>query len=101
MSAPVPGPFYLDPDLFRVALGDALRARREERGMSQDAVAQQIGTSQARIWEVEKGIHVIRWDRLLALCEALSTSPGAVMTRAEIATRDAMRGEAVKPPDQT
>jgi DNA-binding XRE family transcriptional regulator len=84
-------PFHLDPDLFRAALGDALRARREEVGLSQLALADALDTRQARIWEWENGVHVIRINRLLPLCEALFTSPIEIMARAVTATRDGMR----------
>jgi len=94
MSGTAPGPYYLDPDLFRLALGAALRERREELSLSQTALAERVKVNQTRIWEWETGYHVIRLDRLLVLCEALATSVAAVMTRAETATRDAMRQQA-------
>ncbi len=97
MSGAAPDPYYLDPELFRLALGAALRERREELSLSQQALAELVEASQARIWEWETGVHVIRWDRLLVLCEALATSVTAIMARAETATRDGMRQQVDAP----
>ena len=66
-----PGQFHIEHHAFRSALGEVLRQRREELYLSQQALALAVNVRQSRIWEWEKGLHLVRWDRLLLLCEEL------------------------------
>lgn len=86
--------FRLDPGDFRVALGAVLRERREELGLSQSALADNLDIRPSRIWEWENGRHVLRWDRLFLVCGVLRITPTEMIARAETRTRDAMRARA-------
>lgn len=99
MSAPGSDLFQLDPALFRVALGEALRDRRHELGLTQSALAARLDVHQSRIWEWENGRHVLRWDRLLLVCGALRMTPTEMVARAETRTRDLMH--AAERPERT
>lgn len=83
--------FRLDPGVFRVALGEVLRERREELAMTQHALAAELNVRPSRIWEWETGRHVLRWDRLFLVCGALGMTPTEMVARAETRTRDRMR----------
>jgi transcriptional regulator with XRE-family HTH domain len=91
--------FKLDPAVFRVALGEALRDRRNELRLTQSALAAQLDVHQSRIWEWENGRHVLRWDRLLLVCGALRMTPTEMVARAETRTRDLMH--AAERPERT
>jgi len=57
-------------------LGDVLRARREERGLSLRAAAERAGISPAHLSEVERGRKELSLGRLDALAQALETPAG-------------------------
>jgi transcriptional regulator with XRE-family HTH domain len=90
-------PPSLDPGAFRVALGEMLRGRREELGLTQSALASELNIRPSRIWEWEKGLHVLRWDRLFLVCGALRITPTEIVARAETRTRDLMREGRTRP----
>lgn len=73
------------PDVipFLTALGQALRERREELQLTQEAVSLLTGVPQRRIWEIEAGIGNPTARTLLRLVGGLSTPCSRVFARAE------------------
>jgi len=80
----------LDPML--VALGAAIRSRRERLGLTQAALGLEIGASQRRVWEWEHGRRDLRLVGSLApLAVALRMSVTALLAAAETELSDALR----------
>jgi transcriptional regulator with XRE-family HTH domain len=61
--------------MFYRRLGNRLRLCRQERGMSQTALAQVLGLTFQQVQKYESGANRIPLDRLLAACRALRVSP--------------------------
>ena len=81
------------PDPYLTALGVAIRRRREHLGLSQDALALEIGTSQRRIYEWERGMRDLRMaGSMVAIAAALRMSPVALMAATEVELTDAAAG---------
>ena len=74
----MPGPM---PDL--VALGRAVRAIREVRGMSQVEMAEATGFRQSWISSVEHGRRNPSWNNVVRLADGLGVRPSALVKRAE------------------
>ena len=68
---------------FLSALGQALRERREELDLTQEAVSLLTGVPQRRIWEIEAGIGNPTTRTLLRLVGGLSTPCSVIIARAE------------------
>ena len=58
----------------RLTLGAAVRARREEQGLSQARLALMIGSSKSHIWRIETGRVSVGVDDLFRIAEALDIS---------------------------
>lgn len=86
--------YVVDARAYAAGLGRALRRRREQLGLSQTAVALELGdgATQSRVWEWESGDKLIRIDTLLRVCAALRISIVAVMAAAETHARDVVAG---------
>jgi transcriptional regulator with XRE-family HTH domain len=67
------------------ALGEVLRGRREERGLSLRAAAERAGISPAHLSEVERGVKELSLGRLAALARALEVPVGEVFLDLAIA----------------
>jgi len=50
-------------------LGITIKQVREEKGLTQDAVAFKLGTTQKQVWRIENGDTNVTYCRLLALAE--------------------------------
>lgn len=74
----MPGPM---PDL--VALGRAVRAIREVRGISQVELAEASGFRQSWISSVEHGRRNPSWNNVVRLADGLGVRPSALVKRAE------------------
>ncbi|ADB50252.1 helix-turn-helix domain-containing protein [Conexibacter woesei] len=72
-----------DATPFLRALGRALRERREELGLTQEAVSLRTGVPQRRIWELEAGIGNPTARTLLRLVSGLDMPCSELFTRAE------------------
>jgi transcriptional regulator with XRE-family HTH domain len=72
---------HRDADLS--ALGRAVRARREQLGMSADELAGAAGISRQRIHALETGQLDPTYELLLALAEGLGIEPSALVSLAE------------------
>lgn len=57
-----------------------LRARRRERHLTQQQVADAIGTSQAYIAQMESGVRTPGVELLAPLADTLGTTPDALLT---------------------
>jgi transcriptional regulator with XRE-family HTH domain len=73
----------LDATCFLRALGQALRERREELRLTQEAVSLRTGVPQRRIWELETGNGNPTTRTLLRLVAGLETDCSVLFARAE------------------
>lgn len=65
------------------ALGVAMRVRRDELGLTQEAVSLRTGVPQRRIWELEAGIGNPTTRTLLRLVSGLEMPCSQLFVRAE------------------
>ena len=72
-----------DTTCFLRALGTALRERREELQLTQEAVSLRTGVPQRRIWELEAGAGNPTARTLLRLVSGLETPCSQLIARAE------------------
>ncbi len=77
------GGAVLDATSYLRALGQALRERREELGLTQEALSLRTGVPQRRIWELEAGIGNPTARTLLRLVSGLSAPCSRIFARAE------------------
>lgn len=77
------GGAVLDTTRFLRALGVALRERREELQLTQEAVSLRTGVPQRRIWELEAGAGNPTARTLLRLVSGLDTPCSQMIARAE------------------
>jgi transcriptional regulator with XRE-family HTH domain len=68
-----------------VALGQAVRAIREERGISQVQLAEATGFIQSWISHLERGARNPSWNNVVRLAEGLGVSLSELARRAEAA----------------
>ncbi len=61
----------MDINQKRLALGQAIRARREEQGLSQEKLALMVGSSKSHIWRIETGRVGVGIDDLSRIADAL------------------------------
>ncbi|MGB1526738.1 MAG: helix-turn-helix domain-containing protein [Miltoncostaeaceae bacterium] len=66
-------------------LGEALRARRDESGLSLRAAAERAGMSPAHLSEVERGIKEPSLGALARIADAIGVGPGEVFLDLAIA----------------
>jgi hypothetical protein len=72
-----------DTSRFLRALGVALRERREELQLTQEAVSLRTGVPQRRIWELEAGVGNPTARTLMRLVSGLDAPCSVVIARAE------------------
>ena len=63
---------------LKLRLSDALRARRTKLGLSQEAVAERLGSSQSRVAKMEAGDASVSLDLLLRALVGLGATPNDV-----------------------
>lgn len=68
-----------------ITLGEALRARREESGLSLRAAAERAGMSPAHLSEVERGIKEPSFGALSKIADAIGVGAGEVFLDLAIA----------------
>lgn len=56
-----------------------VRMRRKEQGLTQQALADMIGTSQPSIAQIESGVHTPSFENLVKIAEALAVSPDLLL----------------------
>lgn len=64
----------MNADEKRVALGDAIRERRVEQGLSQQRLALMVGSSKSHIWRIETGRVGVGIDDLARIADALDAT---------------------------
>lgn len=65
------------------AFGAALKALREERGLSQEAAAQAVGLDRAHYGKLERAAKVPTLTTIWKLADGLDTTPSELLARAE------------------
>ena len=70
----------MNADEKRLALGAAIRQRRESQGLSQARLALMVGSSKSHIWRIESGRVSVGVDDLGRIADALDTSVGSLFT---------------------
>lgn len=70
----------MDIDQKRLALGDAIRKRREAQGLSQEKLALMVGSSKSHIWRIETGRVGVGIDDLARIAVALDTEVRDLIT---------------------
>ena len=77
-------------------IGERIRRRREELGLSQSELARKVGyTSRSTINKIEKDAHGISQEKIVAIAKALRTTPSYLMgwEDEEVASLTAMQEE--------
>jgi transcriptional regulator with XRE-family HTH domain len=69
---------------FQLCLGEAVRARRQELGLTQEELSLRSGLHQRWISNVETGKHNPSYGSLRKLASALDLSASALLARAEV-----------------
>lgn len=64
----------------RLALGSAIRDRREEQGLSQEKLALMVGSSKSHIWRIETGKVGVGIDDLSRIADALDIEVRGLLT---------------------
>lgn len=67
------------PSAATVEFGRRVRALREERSMSQEALAARCGLHWTFVGQVERGQRSIRLDNILKVADGLDVAPGALL----------------------
>ncbi len=70
----------MDIEQKRLALGEAIRARRESQGLSQERLALMVGSSKSHIWRIETGRVGVGIDDLSRIADALGTEVRSLVT---------------------
>lgn len=77
----------MNPLRLQGALGDAIRARRGKRGLSQEGLADVVGLHRTYIGSVERGERNISLANLVRIAEALGATASALLSEAEAQIR--------------
>ena len=70
----------MDIEQKRLALGEAIRARRESQGLSQERLALMVGSSKSHIWRIETGRVGVGIDDLGRIADALGSPVRDLLT---------------------
>lgn len=74
-------------------LGQAVRERREEIGLTQEALAQAAGLATKRVWQIERQGANPTYSTLLAIAAALQVPAELLMLRARVIEDDRARAK--------
>lgn len=78
-----PSPNYAgDPVL--VAIGNAIRELRAERGLSQEGLAHEAGVDRSYMGGIERGEHNLTVMNLNRVCQCLEVTMSDLLRRAEV-----------------
>jgi len=72
-------------------LGQAVRERRAELGMTQEELAHAASTSQKRVWQIESTSTRVSYEALCALADALGVPLEMLTIRARVIESDRAR----------
>ena len=64
----------------RIKLGEAIRARRDRLGMTQEALAEKVGSGQSNIYRIESGLVSVGFDKLFQIAQALGMTVGELVS---------------------
>lgn len=64
----------------RLALGNAIKQRRESQGLSQERLAMMISSSKSHIWRIETGRVGVGIDDLARIADALDIEVRELLT---------------------
>ncbi len=70
----------MDIEQKRHELGNAIRQRREQQGLSQEKLALMVGSSKSHIWRIETGRVGVGIDDLSRIADALDMEVRALLT---------------------
>jgi transcriptional regulator with XRE-family HTH domain len=73
---------------WRTTFGDRLRAARERRGLSQEALAEKAGVDRKLIYRTELGQTSPRLDAVMQIAEALGVQPSTLLPKLPDDTSD-------------
>jgi transcriptional regulator with XRE-family HTH domain len=76
-------------------IGKRIKASREEKGLTQESLAEKLDVSNAYISKIERGKTSISLDRLSELCEVLEESTEYILTGADSSSDDYLRNEII------
>jgi predicted XRE-type DNA-binding protein len=63
---------------LKLALADGVRQLREQRGMTQAALAEQLGSSQSRVAKMEAADQSVTLDLMMRSLLAIGATPGEI-----------------------
>jgi transcriptional regulator with XRE-family HTH domain len=78
------------PDVFYKQVGENIRAKRRERGLSQDGLARAVGLKRPSISNIEKGRQNILLHTFCDIAESLGSNPNALLPQAPRSTETPM-----------
>ena len=69
----------LDMKDMRLKFGRFLRNHREDQGLTQEAVAEQLGIAQAQYSRIERGLRPVDFPMAWVICEIINVEPEKFM----------------------
>ncbi|WP_433945545.1 helix-turn-helix domain-containing protein [Paenibacillus sp. SN-8-1] len=76
-------------------IGKRIKQSREEKGLTQESLAEKLDVSNAYISKIERGKTPINLDRLSELCKVLEESTEYILNGADSASDDYLRNEII------
>jgi transcriptional regulator with XRE-family HTH domain len=73
-----------ESELTLMKLGDAIRARRHELKMSQEALADAAGINRTHMGEVERGKRNVSFLAIVRIARAMKVAPSEIIAAAEL-----------------
>lgn len=73
-----------ESELTLMKLGDAIRARRHELKMSQEALADAAGINRTHMGEVERGKRNVSFLAIAKIAKAMKVAPSEIIAAAEL-----------------
>ncbi len=87
-----------DPDeAIDRAIGEQLRRRRVELGLTQEQLGRRVGLSYQQVQKYERGANRITARKLVAMARALDMAPGAFFAALAAPTAPAAHGGTLRP----
>jgi len=74
-------------------IGKRIKKAREQKGMTQEALAEHLDVSNAYISKIERGKTPLNLDRLSELCVVLEETPEYLLSGANSSSQDFLRHE--------
>jgi transcriptional regulator with XRE-family HTH domain len=76
-------------------IGNRIRKAREDRGITQEILAESMEVSNAYISKIERGRTPVNLDNLDKICAVLETSPEYILHGTNTSTDEYMRNEII------